>query len=110
MDNQVEMPNRTFSDIQGYANRHGKKGQKMVSRILSSLGKNEQFLNAVNSTLGKELLTDLVNMMEESLDKIIDESATEVERANFRVGRDLSLRWVEKINNYYNNLKQLKEG
>ena len=103
-------PNRTLMDIEDYINKHGKKGKEMAGRLLSALGKNEQFLNAFNSPLGSELLTDLIDTMESKLDKIIDESATDKDRADFRAAKDLSLRWVSKINEYNRNLKQLKEG
>lgn len=109
MDNTIK-PNRTLIDIEGYITRHGKKGKEMASRLLSALGKNEQFLNAFNSPLGSELLTDLISMMEEKLDKIIDETADDKDKADFRAAKNLSMRWVGKINEYNRNLKQLKEG
>ena len=104
-----EKSNRTLGDIEDYIKRHGKKGQEKVSRILSSLGKSEQFLNAIQSPLGTELLTDLISMMEEKLDKIINETADDKDRADYRACKILSLRWADRINAYNKNLTELKE-
>ena len=101
---------RTLMDMENYIARHGKKGKEMVSRLLSALGKDEQFLNAFNSPVGSELLSDLVEIMETRLDKIIDETAEEKDKAEFRVAKELATRWVGKINEYNRHLKQLKEG
>ena len=101
----MESRDLTSADIERFVARTGKKAE----RILNILGKNEQFLNAISSPLGQELLTDSVERMELLLEKIIDEKADDKDRADFRALRAIATRWAERINVYQKALVEAKK-
>ena len=97
-------------DMENYVNRHGIKGKEMLGALLNTLNKNEQFFNALQSPLGRELSADLVIIIAEKLDKIVDETADDKDRADFKAAKNLQARWANRINEYDRSLKQFKEG
>lgn len=93
--------------IENFIQKHGKK----ASQILSALGKSQPFIEAIQTNIGQELLKDALEMIQERLDKIINEEATELEKAEYRVLRTITTRWVDKINNHTKLLSEVyKEG
>lgn len=73
---------------------------KNFNTIVNYLAKNQPFVEATKTELGQELLKDMLNDMDILLAKIIDEKATELEKAEFRVLRKLSHKWIDRINKY----------
>lgn len=71
-----------------------------INDLLNSLSRKEVFIKALETEIGRAILDDLICEMARLLDKIVDETASEVERADFRVGRRLIEKWVDKINSY----------
>lgn len=87
-----------------------KKGGKRAAQVLSILGKQQQFLKALSTPIGQELLRDILEMMEERLEKIVKEDADEGIRAEYRVLRTLAGKWRDRVNSYYDGLKKVKGG
>ena len=76
-----ELPILTLNEIEKYLTRTGKKGAMVVS-ILGRL--NKHFNAVISSDIGKEILSDDINRVEELMDKIYKEEANEQELAEFR--------------------------
>lgn len=75
-----------------------KKNGKHADKILTILGKDTKFVNALNTPVGEELLKDMLAMMEDRLTKIVNEESTEADRAEYRVLKELSRKWIDRIN------------
>lgn len=104
MDTKTEI---TEEHIRRYAAKHG---AKIASKLLSVLGKNKQFLNAWESPIGQELMSQLLLDAEGLLDKIIEDKATPEEKAEFRVIRRWLSRVESRITAYDKQLETLKQG
>lgn len=74
------MNNPGLKDVEKYLTSHGKKAAMTLS-IMSRLN---FFIQAMNSTIGQELLSDDIARHEELLIKIYEEDATDQEKAEFR--------------------------
>ena len=97
----------SLGDIEKFAQKHGRK---RTEAIMAALGKNVDFYNAVHTPVGQEILKDLMAMMEEKLALIVDGTATEEQRIEYKVMHALFGRWGTKIQRYTKNLHILKEG
>lgn len=87
----------TPADIEKFAAVHGKT---KASKTLALLNKNSKFHLAVASELGQELLRELMIKSDMLLLKIIDNKATDDEKAEYRVVSDIFSRWAKKIGDY----------
>ena len=82
--------------IKFYLNRRSEKG----ARTLSVLGKKREFIVALNTTVGQELMASMIDKHEELLVKIATFSASEEDKANYRaIGWVLGI-FAEKIAQY----------
>ena len=105
---EFEVTSKTLED---YALRHGIKGR----RILSILGKNQQFLNAMSSPVGQEFLKRLIARSErnrilyDNMD--IDSSGLKFAeiRARYNESFDILQEFLVVCENQEELLKQLKE-
>ena len=86
------------------------KDRGKAKRILSVLGKNQQFLNAVKSPIGQELLNDGIERMELLLEKIVNEEADEKEKAEFRCYREITTVWADKIFQHQKAIEEIKNA
>jgi hypothetical protein len=91
-------------EVMEYIAKMGKHGGK----TLSILGKSQDFINAVNSQVGKQLLEDLILQHEALLIKIARFDATDEDKADFKAVGRMLLVWTEKIVAYESKLRQLK--
>ncbi len=94
----------------------GEGERRKAAMVLSSLGKLQQFKNAIESPVGREILTDLAEMMQDRIDRIInhneenmDVSAFHNDLAEFRAYRRLSSKWLDKLTKYETLLKKVNE-
>ena len=78
--------------------------------ILSVLGKNRQFLNAVQSPIGQELLNDGIQRMQVLLEKIVNEDADEKDKAEFRCYREITTSWADKIFQHQKAIEEIKNA
>lgn len=88
----------------------GERGRK----LLSILGKQLEFVNALNSKIGQELLKDLINITEDRLQKIVNEDYGDdnetVIKAEYRVAKFLLTKYAEKVSAYEKNLETALKG
>jgi len=96
----------TPSELERFISRD--KGK--AKRILSVLAKNQQFLNAIKSPVGQELLTEAIHRMESLLEKIVNEDSNEKDRAEYRCLRDITTQWAEKISNHQKAIEEIKHA
>lgn len=94
----------TKADIEQFLKATGRRGE----RVLSVLGKTTQFYNAMTHPLGQELLSDIVSNMEYLLEKIVNEEASDKDRADYRAFRNIALSWGEKIAKHLKKIEQVK--
>jgi len=88
------MPNS--NQIEKFLNTHGQKAAK----VITVLAKRAKFKTAIETDIGQELLIDSLTEMEDLLDKIINETATKIEKADFRSLRKITNRWIDRIARY----------
>jgi DNA-binding PadR family transcriptional regulator len=95
----------TLKDFQEYIN---KVGRAQANKVIEILGEQNQFYEAFNTPIGRELLKDAVNRVDELNRKIWKEEESDMERAEFRVLKQLISRWSKKIDAYVKNLEVIK--
>jgi len=83
----------TPQGVEKFLATHGQKGAK----TLSMLGRGERFYNTITSEIGQILLNDLMVKMESLLIKIVGLSATDEEKVEYKLAKDLFDKWVMKI-------------
>ncbi len=94
-------------DVEKVKKLYDKVGKDRFEKFISMLGKQSKLSEALNSQIGKELLNEAVNRSEALLIKIINEEATEVERADFRALKTILNNWAGKIATYIENLNRV---
>jgi hypothetical protein len=87
----------TPADIEKFTAVHGRT---KASRTLALLNRGSKFSIAIASELGQEFLKELMVKSDLLLLKIIDNKATEDEKAEYRVVSDIFNRWAKKIGDY----------
>ena len=87
-----------------------KMGQRNASALLSALGRDKQFMNAIETSVGQEILKGITDRMEQIVWLMIDEKSGTKEAAELRVLRDLLKDWQNIINRYYKNKEKFTES
>ena len=95
----------TKEEIEVYLKRMGKHGMQ----TLSTLGKLQPFAACMETEIGKVLLGGLIDQHERLLEKVIDLSATDEEKIEFRVIKRMLLELNDKINQYSSRVDQIKK-
>jgi len=80
-----------------------KMGQKNASALLSVLGRDKQFLNAIDTPIGQELLKDAVSGIENKIKLILAEKETKQDRAELQAYLSITQKWQGYINRYNKN-------
>ena len=83
----------TPEGVERFLATHGTRGAK----TLSLLGRGEKFYNTITSEIGQVLLNDLMVKMEMLLIKIVGLSATDEEKIEYKLAKELFDKWVAKI-------------
>lgn len=96
----------TAEEVRAYASQHGKPG----SRVIANMVKNADFVQAINTKVGQELLKDIMILLDDKLDMIINEKAEAEDRAEFRVLKKLTIAWTKRINIYTDAVEKIKSG
>ena len=86
------------------------KNPKMGARVLSQLGKDMQFVNAISDPLGQEIMRDAIAQMEILLEKVVMDEATDVDKADYRAYRRILNTWVARINKYKEKVELVNQG
>lgn len=96
----------SVSELENFLSRRKKKEGE---RVFKSLGRTQSFVNAINTPLGQEILTTVIERMENILEKIINENSDDKERAEFRVLRNITSEWSEKINTFNKAKEEIRK-
>lgn len=98
MDSRIDL-----EKIQHLLEKTGKHG----AQLLSVLGKQAAFQRAIESEVGQQLLKDALAQAEQLLEKIVSDTATDTDRADFRAFRGILLAWGARIDAYRINLEKV---
>ena len=88
-----------------------KMGAKQASVFLSVLGREQQFLNAINSPIGQEIYKDALVSAENLFHSILYEKSDNEnkDRAELRAYLNIIEKWNDRIDNYYKHKDQFNE-
>lgn len=89
--------------IAAFLENTGKRGRD----TLTALGKSQDFIDAINTEVGVELLKDLVLMYEENLMKVAELSATDEDKIKLKVTRALLAEWSSRILAYQARVRDI---
>jgi hypothetical protein len=95
--------NTSFDAFRQSEGRHAEK-------VLLSMSKKACFVEALSTSLGQELLRDLIHLYEENVEKVVVGKATERNNETIVVCRYLIGLWTDRINSYNQNVVKLKQG
>lgn len=91
--------------IESFLAKSGQRG----ARVLSVLGRQQGFVDAIESPLGRELLKDAVMLSDQLLDKIVKEEASDADRADYRAMMRILTSWSERVKLYNRTLLKATE-
>lgn len=94
-------------DLEKVKELYDRIGRDRFEKYISRLGKQSKLYTALESSIGQELLKEAINRSEALLLKIINEDASEVERADFRALKTILNDWAGKIARYIENLNRV---
>ena len=80
-----------------------KMGAERATSLLNILGRDKQFINALESDAGKELLKDAVAGMEHCIELILAEKDSEKNRSMLQAYRTIVNKWSGIIARYNKN-------
>ena len=88
-----------------------KMGQKQSSVFLSVLGRDRQFLEAINSAIGQEIYKDIIVSAENLLYNILYEKCENeaMDRAELRAYLNIMNKWNKRIDAYYEKQDKFKK-
>lgn len=87
-----------------------KMGKRNVSNLLSVLGRDKQFINALDTTVGQELLKHLVDFIENKIVLILQEKDNPQDRSELKAYMDLLAKFQSTINSYNKNKIIFEKG
>ena len=85
-----------------------KMGKKNATSLLSVLGKDKQFINALDTPVGQELMKDATNCVEDKINLVLQEKDEPKDRAELKAYLTIITKWQNIINRYNKN-KELFE-
>lgn len=77
-----------------------KMGKDNASALLSVLGKNKQFLDALDTNVGQELLKDAVRAIEGKIELILGEKDKPQDRAELQAYLSITSKWASILNKF----------
>ena len=80
-----------------------KMGKKNASNLLSVLGRDKQFINALDTPVGQELLKDATCCVEDIISLILQEKDESKDRAELKAYLAIITKWSGIINQYNKN-------
>jgi hypothetical protein len=87
-----------------------KMGQENASKLLSALGRDKQFLNAIETPVGQELLKDAANNIEDKLTIWLQGKDTPEDKAEVKAYLKIINKWQMVINRYYKNKEKFTKS
>lgn len=93
---------------QAIARLSKKMGKGAISNLLSVLGRDREFMNAIESPVGQELMADAVGEIEEKMSLWLTEKETPSDRAELKAYLTIIKKWQAKIARYNENSARLQ--
>ena len=87
-----------------------KMGSQNASKLLSALGRDKQFLNAIDTPVGQELMKDAVNSIEDKLVIWLQGKSTPEDKAETKAYLNIVNKWAVIINRYNKNKEKFNKG
>jgi len=87
-----------------------KMGEKNASALLSVLGKDKQFMTAIESPIGQELLKDAISEIENKIRLILAEKDNPKERAELQAYLQITRKWQATISRYNKNKEMFNKN
>ena len=87
-----------------------KMGPENSSKLLSALGRDKQFLNAIETPIGQELLKDATMCVEDKLVLWLNNKETPEDRAEVKAYLNIINKWQGVINRYYKNKEKFTKN
>lgn len=81
-----------------------KMGRDKVGPFLSNMAKKKQFLDAISTNVGQELMKDAMNQVEDLTIRLIEKDDDEV-RAKIKAYDHIVNKWSKTINKYQKELQ-----
>ncbi len=95
----------TLGDIEAHSKRHGRKA---TSQLLNLLGRKRPLYDIVMSKEGQVLFSSLIARLDELLEQIIDNKATDKESMEYRISVKFLREMAEILRNYKKHSDMLK--
>jgi hypothetical protein len=87
-----------------------KMGRTNASSLLSALGRDKQFINAIESSVGQELLADAMLEIENKISLYLAGEEKPEDRAELNAYTRITKRWQAKIERYNKNKQEFEKG
>jgi len=87
-----------------------KMGKENASKLLSALGRDKQFLNAIEMPVGQELLKDAADNIEDKLSIWLQGKDTPEDKAEVKAYLNIIKKWQSVINRYYKNKEKFTKS
>jgi hypothetical protein len=87
-----------------------KMGRNNASSLLSALGRDKQFINAIESSVGQELLADAMLEIENKISLYLAGQEKPEDRAELNAYTRITKRWQAKIERYNKNKQDFEKG
>lgn len=84
-------------------------GVKNADRVLKVLSRHVAIYEAMNTPLGQIFMKEVMDNIDLILEKIIEEKATDQDKADFRAYKKIAESWANKILAYKEGITQIKE-
>ena len=95
---------------QALASLAKKMGRTNASSLLSALGRDKQFINAIESSIGQELLADAMLEIENKISLYLAGQEKPEDRAELNAYTRITKRWQAKIERYNKNKQEFEKG
>ena len=87
-----------------------KMGKDNASKLLSALGRDKQFVNAIESPIGQELMKDAVSCLDDILVLWLQNKQTPEDRAEANAYIKITGKWASIINRYNKNKEKFSKS
>lgn len=87
-----------------------KTNARASARLLSILGRKREYVDAINSDVGKLLFERIVPRLEELFEKVAEDEATPEEKMEMKVTRRLLQNWASEIHRYNEAKAKFKQA
>lgn len=84
-------------------------GEKNTPVFLKALARGKQFVQAIETPIGKELLADATSRLESLVNKVIQETSTPEERAEIRALKIIIGAWSEIVNKFQKDMQEFNK-